>query len=93
MARRKAVDVGDPKEVAEANENGKRKHKGERPEARASAHRLGKSADGWAKIHKSREEGKVDRSCLGFDEARRRAFICKADSRQYETIILRAKMS
>jgi len=37
VARRKAVDVGDAKAVAEANKNGKRKHKGERPEGRASA--------------------------------------------------------
>lgn len=32
VARPKAVDVGDEKAVAEVNENGKRKNKGERPE-------------------------------------------------------------
>jgi len=53
--------------------------------------RLGKSSDGPAKKHKSREQGKVGHSCFGFDKARRRAFICKADSRHHETSILHAK--
>jgi len=67
------------------------KAKGRKDERRRS--RLGKLSDGRAKTHQSREEGKVSRSRLAFDEARRRVFICKADPRQYETIILSAKKS
>jgi len=90
VARRKAVDVGEAKAVAEASENGKRntKAKDQKDEYRHS--RLGKSSDGRAKTHQNREEGKAGRSCLAIDEARRRVFICKADSRQYKAIILRA---
>ena len=72
------------------NESGKQKKtetKDRKDERRRNM--LGKSSDGWAKTHKSREEGKV----LGFDEARRGLSICKVDSRQYETSILRGKVS
>jgi len=55
--------------------------------------RLEKSSDGWAKTHKSREEGKVCRSCLAFYNARCGVSICKSDSRQCEKSILRAKVS
>jgi len=65
------------------------KAKGRKDERRHS--RLGKLSDGRAKTHQSREEGKVGRSRLAFDEARRRVFICKPDSRQHETFILSAK--
>ena len=67
-----------------ASENAKAKDR--KDEHRHS--RLGKSSHGLAKTRQGREEGKVGRSCLAFDEARRRMFICKADSRLYETITL-----
>jgi len=55
--------------------------------------RLRKLSDGRAKTHKSREEGKVGRSCLALHEDGRGVSIRKADSRQCEKSILRAKVS
>jgi len=68
VARRKAVDVGDAKAMAEANENGKRR-KGERLEGQASAQQARESRQTVRRNTPKWRGGQGGRSRLAFDEA------------------------